>query len=261
VLVKYAEVSAAKVSVNSVNMAVTHNGNQFDRKVIIKQAASIGASVAPFGLAFGVACSQANLHWFHALGMSSLVFTGGTQFAAVSVLKDGGTAFAAILAGLLLSSRSLIYGLIMAPKLKGSLWFRALASQLMIDESVAIGSAQESDSAQRFGYLAGGLSVFFFWNITTVLGFFVLGSNAGFTEQYGLDATIPAAFVALVWPRLNDSNQRSIALVGGVLAFVLIPLVPPGMPIVAAALAVPIMLAVRKARGQSSVQSDDGGAP
>ncbi len=212
----------------------------------MKQALSIGVSLIPFGLAFGVLCTQAKLQWYHALGMSSLVFTGGTQFAVVGVLKDGGTATAAITAGLLLSLRSLVYGLTMAPTLKGSLMFRAAASQLMIDESLAVSTAQHSDAARRMGYFAGGLSVYFFWNFSTMLGFWVLGSDADFTKRFGLDATVPAAFAALIWPRLQNPLQRTIAIIGAVLAFGLIPVAPPGIPIIAAALAVPLVLSVRK---------------
>jgi predicted branched-subunit amino acid permease len=215
-----------------------------NRREIVKQALSIGVAVAPFGLAFGVACIQAKLHWFEALGMSTLVFTGGSQFAAVGVLKDGGTAVAAILAAVLLSTRSLVYGLMMAPDLKGSFLFRAAASQLMIDESIAVGSAQLETKARRAGYLAGGLSVFFFWNISTMIGFVAIGSNAEFTKRFGLDATVPAAFAALVWPRLKDPTQRLIAIIGALIAFGLIPIAPPGMPIVAAALAVPLVMSM-----------------
>jgi 4-azaleucine resistance transporter AzlC len=220
-----------------------------ERAAIRRQALSIGVSLIPFGLAFGVSCTQANLTWLHALGMSSLVFTGGSQFAAVSVLKDGGSALAAITAGLLLSIRSLVYGLIMAPNLRGPLWFRAAASQLMIDESLAVSTAQARPKAQRAGYLAGGLSVFFFWNVSTLLGFWVLGSDTGFTERFGLDATVPAAFAALVWPRVTDPAQRVLTLLGAAIAFGLIPIAPPGMPIVAAVLAVPLVLGFRSTRG------------
>jgi predicted branched-subunit amino acid permease len=217
-----------------------------ERAALTKQALSIGISLIPFGLAFGVQCTQAKLQWFHALGMSSLVFTGGTQFAAVGVLKDGGTAAAAIVAGLLLSLRSLVYGLMMAPTLKGSLPFRISASQLMIDESVAVSMGQQSPSARRAGYFAGGLSVYFFWNASTMIGFWALGSNTDFTEKFGLDATVPAAFAALVWPRLRDPLQRTVAIAGAAIAFGLIPVAPAGMPIVAAALAVPLVLAVKR---------------
>lgn len=207
-------------------------------RVILRQSLSIGVSLIPFGLAFGVSCSKAGLSWLQALGFSSLVFTGGTQFAAVGVLGDGGGAIAAIGAGLLLSIRSLVYGIVMAPTLTGSFRFRAAASQLMIDESVAVGTAQSDPQAQKIGYLTGGLTVLIFWNITTLIGAIALGSSGDLVEKFGLDATVPAAFAALLWPRMKTPESRRVAILGALIAVVLIPIAPPGIPIVASGLAV-----------------------
>ncbi len=208
------------------------------RKAMFRQALSIGVSLIPFGLAFGVSCTKAGLSWVQALGFSSLVFTGGSQFAAVGVLGDGGGAAAAIGAGLLLSIRSLVYGLVMAPVLKGKFAYRALASQLMIDESIAVSTAQTTPAARRMGYFAGGLSVFFFWNVTTVIGAVALKSNGDLVTKFGLDATVPAAFAALLWPRLKDPENRKVAFLGALIALILIPIAPAGIPIVASGFAV-----------------------
>jgi predicted branched-subunit amino acid permease len=208
------------------------------RNAMFRQGLSIGVSLIPFGLAFGVSCTRAGLSWVQALGFSSLVFTGGSQFAAVGVLGDGGGVAAAIGAGLLLSIRSLVYGLVMAPTLKGKLAYRALASQLMIDESIAVSTAQSTPSARRMGYFVGGLSVFFFWNVTTLIGAIALKSNGDLITKFGLDATVPAAFAALIWPRLKDPEHRIVALLGALIALVLIPVAPAGIPIVASGFAV-----------------------
>jgi 4-azaleucine resistance transporter AzlC len=209
------------------------------RSSIIGQALAIGISLIPFGFAFGVACTRADLTWLQALAFSSLVFTGGSQFAAVGVLGDGGSPIAAIVAGLLLAVRSLVYGIVMTPWLRGSFGFRAVASQLMIDESLAVSTAQpEEQDARKLGYLAGGISVFVFWNISTVVGALAFANAGSFVTTWGIDATIPAAFAALLWPRLAKSDQRRVAIVGALIALVFVPLVPPGIPIVLAGLAV-----------------------
>ena len=208
------------------------------RKAMFRQALSIGVSLIPFGLAFGVSCTKAGLSWVQALGFSTMVFTGGSQFAAVGVLGDGGGAVTAIGAGLLLSIRSLVYGLVMAPILKGKFAYRALASQLMIDESIAVSTAQTTPAARRMGYFAGGLSVFFFWNVTTVIGAVALKSNGDLVTKFGLDATVPAAFAALLWPRLKDPENRRVAYLGALIAAILIPIAPAGIPIVASGFAV-----------------------
>ena len=90
-------------------------GTDADQKRAIRaQALSIALAVSPFSVAFGVACSEAGLSVWEALGFSTLVFSGSAQFAAVSVLSDGGTAVAAVTSGLLLNLRSLAFGVAMA---------------------------------------------------------------------------------------------------------------------------------------------------
>lgn len=182
-------------------------------------------------------CAEAGLSVWEAVGFSTLVFGGSSQFAAVTVLSDGGTAAAAVTAGLLLNLRSLAFGVAMAPALRGPLWWRALVSQLMIDESTAVGSAQSEDRWRRYGYLAGGLSVFVLWNLTTLLGVSVLSSSEALITDLGIDATIPAAFLALLWPRLSRPDQRTVALAGGAVALALVPVSPAGVPIITAAAA------------------------
>jgi predicted branched-subunit amino acid permease len=208
------------------------------RRSLLRSGISIGVSTVPFGVAFGVACTEAGLKWWEALGFSTIVFGGSAQFAAVGVLADGGAIGSAIAAGGLLNLRSLAFGLLLAPALTGPFWWRALASQLMIDESTAVAVSADDPALRRYGYLAGGLSVFVLWNLSTLAGALVVASAGDVVERWGLDATIPAAFLALLWPRLRDPAHRRAVAGGLVIATALVPIAPPGIPIVAAALGV-----------------------
>ena len=208
------------------------------RRSIRAQAISIGLAISPFGLAFGALCAESGVGVWEALGFSSLVFGGSSQFAAVSVLADDGTVIAAVTAGLLLNLRSLAFGVSMAPSLKGSLLWRAGVSQLMIDESTAIGSSQSTHELRRYGYLWGGLSVFVLWNATTLIGVSVLSEAESLIRDLGIDATIPAAFLGLIWNKLENAKHRTVALIGAITALILIPITPAGIPVIAAASAI-----------------------
>ena len=208
------------------------------RRSIRAQAISIGLAISPFGLAFGALCAESGIGVWEALGFSSLVFGGSSQFAAVSVLADDGTVIAAVTAGLLLNLRSLAFGVSMAPSLKGSLLWRAGVSQLMIDESTAIGSSQSTHELRRYGYLWGGLSVFVLWNATTLIGVSVLSEAESLITDLGIDATIPAAFLGLIWNKLENAKHRVVALIGAITALILIPITPAGIPVIAAASAI-----------------------
>ena len=212
------------------------------RRKVLARAASLAAAVAPFGLAFGVICTQAGLSPPIAAGFSTLVFTGSAQLAAVAVLGGGGTVAAAVVAGLLLNLRCLAFGVVMAPVFPRSGLKRALASQLMIDEAMAVGTSVDEPELRWLGYLAGGLGVFVAWNLSTLAGALLVPSTGTFVEDLGIDATIPAAFLALMWPRLIERLQRRVAFGGAAIALALVPLLPPGLPVIVAAAAVPIAL-------------------
>tara|TARA_Y100000817_G_scaffold302663_1_gene283807 strand:+ start:906 stop:1598 length:693 start_codon:yes stop_codon:yes gene_type:complete len=208
------------------------------RRSIRAQAISIGLAISPFGLAFGALCAESGIGVWEALGFSSIIFGGSSQFAAVSVLADDGTVIAAITAGLLLNLRSLAFGVSMAPSLKGSFLWRAGVSQLMIDESTAIGSSQATHELRRYGYLWGGLSVFVLWNATTLIGVSVLSEAESLITDLGIDATIPAAFLGLIWNKLENTKHRAVAVIGAITALILIPFTPAGIPVIAAASAI-----------------------
>lgn len=212
--------------------------NDSIRRSIRAKALSIGLAISPFGLAFGALCADAGISMWEAFGFSALVFGGSSQFAAVTVLADDGTVVAAVTAGLLLNLRSLAFGVSMASSLRGSLIWRIFISQLMIDESTAVASEQIDTKDRRYGFLCGGLSVFVLWNITTLIGVSVLSETESLITDLGIDATIPAAFLGLIWGKLEDSTHRIIGGIGALLALILIPITPAGIPVIAAAGAV-----------------------
>ena len=210
------------------------------RRAIRRQAASIVAAVAPFGIVFGAAAATAGLDLWQAVGFSSLVFGGSSQFAAVEILGDGGSIASAAIAGLLLNVRSLAFGVIMAEALAGPWWKQATMSQLMIDESTAVGAAQAELRWRRYGYLVAGIGVFVVWNLTTIVGFVVFSDAGDLITDLGLDAAGPAAFLALLWPRLVSPPQRRTAIAGALIAVMLIPFTAPGVPILASMLGVAV---------------------
>ena len=75
------------------------------------------------------------------------------------------------------------------------------------------------------------------WSTGTVLGV-VVGARIADPERFGLDALFPAFFCVLLAGELAVPETRRVALVAGLVALALVPLTPPGIPVVAATLAV-----------------------
>ena len=137
---------------------------------------------------------------------------------------------------MLLGARNAFYGLRLAPVLQVRGPARLAAAQLTIDESMAVAVTQNDVRASRLGFWVTGTSVFVLWNLTTFAGALV-GNAIGDPRTYGLDAAACAAFIALLWPRLRSRDSIAIAVVGGVVATLLTPALPPGIPVVVAAAA------------------------
>jgi 4-azaleucine resistance transporter AzlC len=210
------------------------------------QALSIALAVTPFGVAFGAAASEAGLEIWQTAGFSLFVFAGSAQFAAVEILGDGGSVAAAVTAGLLLNLRSVAFGVALIDAMPVAKWKRALAVQLMIDETAAVATVQPDRETSRYAYWFTGLALFTMWNISTLIGATVVASSADLIHDLGLDATIPAAFLALLWPRLDEPTHRVVALAGAAVAVVTTPFVPPGLPVILALVAVVPFLVRRR---------------
>lgn len=199
----------------------------------LRDAVVIGAATGVFGMAFGVLATTTGLSLAQTMAMSLLVFTGASQFAAVSVVGAGGLESTAVGSALLLAARNGFYGVALAEHLRSSLLRRVVGAQLVIDESTALGLAQRDRQDTEGAFWAGGLSVFFFWNLGTMIGA-VGGDAIGDPEAFGLDAAFPAGFIALAAPAFGHRQGLIAAATGALIAVVSTPFVQPGLPIVLA---------------------------
>jgi predicted branched-subunit amino acid permease len=117
---------------------------------------------------------------------------------------------------------------------------RLAAVQLTIDESTAVGSAQvvahpQRPDLARLGFWSTGAAVFVLWNAATLLGA-LIGEVLGDPRRYGFDAAAAAAFLALLWPRLQNADARWIGAASAVVALGAVPFAPAGVPVLAAGL-------------------------
>ena len=202
----------------------------------LRAAVSVGIAVSAYGFSFGALAVAAGLDVWQACALSLLMFTGGSQFALIGVLASGGVAAgpAAIASAALLGVRNGIYGMRMAPIVQGGWLRRIAAAHWTIDESTAVATAQPTLRGQRIGFWATGAIIYVGWNLTTLLGA-LLGDLIGDVRAYGLDAAAAAAFLGLLWPRLTALQPIAVAVAAGVVAAVLIPVLSPGLPVLAAA--------------------------
>lgn len=170
-----------------------------------------------------------------AIVMSVVVYAGAAQFAAVSVLVDGGGLAAAVAAGLLINARFLPMGLAAAPALRGGRLRRAAEGQAVVDASWAIANRGDG-TFDREVLLGATLPQAVCWWLGTAIGALV-GGALGDPQALGLDAIFPAFYLALLAGELRNRAALASALLGGALALSLLPVAPPGVPVLAASVA------------------------
>lgn len=230
------------------------------RASIRRDAAAIAAYAGAFGASFGAVSIASGLSVAQTMVLSLVMFSGASQFALVGVIGGGGAPMAAVPTALLLGARNAFYGVPMA-RILGRHGLRGLrrpvAAHLVIDETTAMAVARDEKSAQRYAFWATGTMAFTCWNSGSLIGA-IAGSSVGDLDALGLDAMAPAAFLALLWPRLHEPMARWVAAGGALVATALVPLLPAGLPVLAAA-PVAVVAGLLPRRGAESQRSDTSG--
>jgi 4-azaleucine resistance transporter AzlC len=188
--------------------------------------------VVLFGASYGVLARSAGMGALAPLVMSATTFAGSAQFAAVAVLAAGGGVAAAVAPAILLNARYAPMGLAAAPSFRGGRLRRFIEAQLVVDEAWAL--AGRGGRFDRTVLIGAGAVLYAAWVAGTAVGV-LAGEALGDPDALGLDAAFPALFLALLVPQVESRRALAAALGGAAIALTLAPLVPPGVPLLAAA--------------------------
>lgn len=221
------------------------------------QGIQVALAVSLYGISFGALSVALGFSVWQTMVLSLLMFSGASQFAFIGIIGTGGVAAAgaAIASAGLLGVRNGLYSLRMSPIIGPGFWKRALAGQITVDESTAVAVAQTDQESSRHGFWATAIALYIGWNLATLLGA-LAGDALGDVRTWGLDAVAAAAFLGLLWPRLTALEPIAVAIGAAAITVVLIPAVPAGIPVLAAAV-VGISVAVlrRKVAPDTSPES------
>lgn len=215
------------------------------RRAIVRDALGIAVASGAYAISFGAISTAAGLSLAQTCVLSAVMFTGASQFALVGVVGGGGSVWAGAVTAALLGSRNGLYGLRLSTILDIRGWRRLAAAQFVIDETTAMAIARDDRDQSRFAFWATGVALFVLWNTGTIAG--ALATHAiSDPKVFGLDAAPPAAFLALLAPRLRAREPMAVAIAAAAVAIVVLPFVPAGVPLVVVAVLVAVYGLVRR---------------
>jgi predicted branched-subunit amino acid permease len=207
----------------------------------------VAGAVSLYGISFGALAVASGLDFWQTQVLSLFMFSGGSQFAVIGLVATGAPGLSVITAAGLLGVRNGLYAVRMSSVVGPGFWKRLLAGHWTIDESTAVAIAQPEPRAQRIGFWLTGAAIFVGWNAMTAAGA-ILGDALGDPRAWGLDAAAAAAFLGLLWPRIQSRQPVAVAAVAAVITVLTVPTAPAGLPVLIAAAAGIVMALLAERR-------------
>ena len=225
------------------------------RRELAVGALGIGVSALGFGFVYGLAARDAGFSPIEAMAMSTIVFGGAAQFAAVGYVASGLAWPGVIVLTALLNARHLLYSAALAPWLRGIPRIRrALMAHLLTDEAFALSIAhfeRRGATDERGYWIAAILSTFIPWNLATLAGV-TIGGQIPDPARFGLDVVFPAAMVGLAVGLVTGRRELVAALGGAILGVVVSLVAGPGIGVIVGGMGGPLLgLAVPRREGEA----------
>jgi 4-azaleucine resistance transporter AzlC len=209
------------------------------RRRLVTESLGIAVSAIGFGFVYGLSAREAGFTPVEAMAMSTIVFAGAAQFAAVGYVASGVAWPAIVLLTALLNARHLLYSAALGPWLRDvTFGRRAGMAHLLTDEAFAlsIGHFRRVGRADERGYWLGAIaSTFIPWNLATLAGV-MLGGRIPDPARLGIDVIFPAAMIGLAVGLVTGRRELVAAIVGGGIAILGALLVSPSVGIIAGGL-------------------------
>ena len=204
--------------------------HQLDKTLVwsgFKQMAPIAVFVAAFGAAFGLAAAQAGLSDSIIVAMSTLVFAGASQFAALELWGGHIPLFTVMVTVFAINARHLLMGATLYP------WLRTLPPAKRYGVMLVASDANWAMSMQAFArgkpglglLFGGGLALWFFWVVGTWIGIY-FGNVIHDPRGLGLDMIMGCFLLAMVVG--DEKNLRrlfiwAVAALSSLLAYWYLP--------------------------------------
>lgn len=184
------------------------------------EVAPILVGIIPFGLVAGAAAVDAGIGLEGAMALSTIVFAGASQLAAIDLLARDAPLLVILATVGIINLRMAMYSAALAPRLAHVPLLRRLgAAYLLTDQAFALTATRverHPGRSHRLAYYFGAAAPLWVnWQIMTAVGA-LLGTTI--PDWLPLEATIPLVFLALLVPAITDRSTLAAAVVSGTVA-------------------------------------------
>jgi 4-azaleucine resistance transporter AzlC len=213
------------------------------RRRLATDSLGIAVSAGGFGFVYGLSAREAGFSPVEAMAMSTIVFAGAAQFAAVGYVVSGLAWPGIVLLTALLNARHLLYSAALAPWLREVPFARrAVMAHLVTDESFALSIShfRRIGRLDERGYWMAAIGATFIpWNLAT-LGGVLLGAQIPDPARLGIDVIFPAAMIGLAVGLITGRRELVAAIVGAAIAVAVALVSSPSIGIIAGGILGPL---------------------
>ncbi|MBP0017583.1 MAG: AzlC family ABC transporter permease [Cyanobacteria bacterium SBLK] len=167
----------------------------------------------PFGIIFGTLAKNSGLSFWGAMGLSTFVFAGSSQFIALGLLASQTSLSLIIFTTFVVNLRHLLYAVSLIPHIKYlSQYWKIPIGFWLTDEAfaVAINRYNQSDRSPYKHWYYMGAAVFMYgnWQLSTFLGL-TIGELIPNAANWGLDFAMSVTFIGMIIPYISSSSKNS----------------------------------------------------
>lgn len=209
------------------------------RRRLLIDSAGLAVGTGAFGFIYGLTAHAVGLAPIEAAAMSSLVFAGAAQFAALGYIAAGLGLANIIILTALLNARHLVYSTTLAPWLADRpVLKRALMAHLLTDEAFALALShfRRLGHTDEPGYWWAAIGAIFVpWNVATIAGVLAGGAIPD-ASRLGLDVMFPAAMAGIAVTLVVDRRTLAAMVIGAPSAVLISLAWDPAIGVIAGAL-------------------------
>jgi len=206
------------------------------RRSAVRDILMVSPGVIPFGIMLGVTAVTLGYSEVSTLFGAMAGYGGSAQLATVTVLHLGGGIAAAVLSGVVVNSRIMLYGAALQPMFRDQpLWFRLLGPQFILDQtyvSAVDRTDLDPEEFRRYWAWLGG-TLLIVWSFAVGLG---VVAGPLLPELPHLVMIPSGLFIAMLVPRLTG-RVPVIAAVAAALTGVAVAHLAPSLGVLAGTVA------------------------